>query len=166
MNRTWSKRCWRRMHRGTVCSYILLTTLVVSMLHGCTRGPSVDADDIDQSTPEATVLNLYEAFNDDDAQLLQALLDMDDDSNRKALKGFKLLVASKLHYEITDVEMDVVENDGRMARIRTRYHHTVTMGDEVVADTRAGAELTLVNRDGRWYFIGLGQWPPPGWGGE
>ena len=149
----------------SLTSFFLLLLLLWAILlfAGCNHEEPAAIVDVDQTTPEATVLSWYEAFNQQDVQAFQALLDPEDDDSEQALKALETLIARGVSFEISDIELDIVENDGQMARVRARYHEKVRVDDQVVINEYNGAELTLVIRDGRWYFIGVMQWPPPGW---
>ena len=149
-------------HRGLLGLLILLAILVLT---GCARSgeASGGTEDIDLSTPEAAVLNLYRAFNSNDIQLFRAVIDLEDESNRKALQAFKQQVTSEVSYETTNIEMDIVENDGHIARVRIHFYQRILVDGQVVAEGESGAIHTLVYKRGNWYQIGLGQWPPPGW---
>ena len=152
------------LHMRSVIYCCCSVAIALCLFAGCcSTGDTPRREDIDLSTPQATVLNLYRAFNDEDAQLLESVLDMDDESNRMALEAFKQQVSSEISYESTDIEIDIVENDGQMARVRTRFYQRILIGERVVAEGKTGNELSLVCKAGRWYLIGLGQWPLPGW---
>lgn len=143
--------------------HVLLLTLAILLVAGCSQREPATMLDVDQTTPEAAVLSWYKAANCNDVQLSRALLDPEDNGSEQALKALEALIASGVSFEIRDIELDIVENDGRMARVRARYHERMKVRDLVVVDEQTGSELTLVNRDGRWYLTGLMQWPPPGW---
>ena len=64
---------------------------------------------------------------------------------------------------MTNMEIQVVENSGAVARVQVRGHQVLRMGDEVVSDERSGDQYTLAKKGDKRYFIGLGQFPPPGW---
>ncbi len=118
---------------------------------------------VDQSTPEIAVENLYRAFNTHDSAMFRALIDPDDPDREKLVQGFEKLMASGIVYEQSDLTMAIVESTSDMTRVRAYFRERITIDGELVNDEDSGAELTLVARNGRWYFNGLGQWPPPGW---
>lgn len=129
----------------------------------CSSAPTRPTVAVDQSTPEIAVENLYKAFNTHDSAMFRALIDPDDPDREKLVQGFEKLMASGIVYEQSDLTMAIVESTSDMTRVRAYFRERITIDGELVNDEDSGAELTLVARNGRWYFNGLGQWPPPGW---
>lgn len=109
------------------------------------------------------VTSLYKAFNTGDTELFGNLLDPNDPDREMLIKGFDRLLAAGVVYEHSDLTMDRVQATEDMTRIRAHFRQKITVNAVVVSDEESGEEVTLVKQDGRWYFTGFGQWPPPGW---
>lgn len=129
---------------------------------GCGR-ESTENHSIDQTSPRSSVMSLYQAINDGNLQAMKTLLDPDDDANQKALNGFQKALADGVQFEITEVLIDVAEETDEFARIQTTARQVVRHNGEIRSNSTTGDYLSLIKKDSKWYFIGFGQWPPPGW---
>ncbi len=138
--------------------HCLLCGLIICILSSCT--PKMD---VDQSTPEAVVESFITAGNENNIDLLWAIMDHEDPSNRQALEGARKIKASGLVFLATNVKVTIVENDGQTARVRAVFDQTIKLHDEVLGSGETGGEFTCVKRDEKWYLVGVGQSPPPGW---
>lgn len=135
----------------------------IVLLAGCIGRSTTQHPIIDQSTPEATVKNLYKAATAHDTETFRALLDPEDPNLDNLVKGFEELEQRGITYDISELEITIVETSSAMVRIRARFREKLMMKDVLVSDEMTGEELSLVNKQGRWYLLGYGQWPPPGW---
>ena len=133
----------------------LLLALSMLLLTGCRAGRS-GPEAIDQTTPEAAARSFYQAISDQDAGLLKAVIDEDDEGAILLLSGLERLIAAEGFLRITDIECDLTENDGHRATLLVHFHQTLKWGDSILLDGRGGEVLTLVSKDGRWYVK-----PPP-----
>ena len=154
-----------KLHVCRAYSLILLA-LAVAAMTACSSPATTPASvPIDQTSPESTVRSHYDAMNGDDAQALQALVYPGDTSSSLFVKGFKELIGTGGYIRITNLQVYVVENDSKVARATVSYDEKVVLGSgQVLLEGASGSFHTLVNKDGRWYFIGLDQPLPPGWG--
>jgi uncharacterized protein YchJ len=146
--------------------YILFLTLLLTILScSCSnfRNTPVTISMPDQSTPEAAVQSLLKAFNEGDIKAVERLIDPSDESNQMILDGLKRGIESGATMKFTQIETILAENTGEMARVQVRFHQVFRIEDEVVSDERSGDLYTLIKKGEKWYFIGLGQFPPPGW---
>lgn len=116
-----------------------------------------------QGTPEEAVQSLLDALSDGDVKTVERLIEPSDQSNQMILEGFKKGIESGATTEFTDREIILAENTGEMARVQASFHQVFRINDDVVSDERSGGFYTLVKKGASWYFIGLGQNPPPGW---
>lgn len=148
--------------RSSLQLTLLLTSLAL-LATGCSNLATNQSVVVDQSTPEKAVENLYKAFNTSDRALFYALIDPDDPDRDRLVKGFDELMASGIVYEHSDLKLDTVEATSDMTRVRVHFHEKILADGRLLNDEESGAELTLVTRNGMWYFTGLAQWPPPGW---
>ncbi|MFZ1474671.1 MAG: hypothetical protein WBD79_27430 [Anaerolineae bacterium] len=140
-----------------------LCMLLISLaVVGCGR-ESAENHSIDQTSPRSSVMSLYQAINDGNLQAMKTLLDPDDDANQKALNGFQKALADGIQFEITEVLIDVAEETDEFARIQTTARQVVRHNGEIRSNSTTGDYLSLIKKDNKWYFIGFGQWPPPGW---
>lgn len=140
----------------------LCMLLIGSAVVGCGR-ESDENHPIDQTSPRSSVMSLYQAINDGNLQAMKTLLDPDDDANQKALNGFQKALADGVQFEITEVLIDVAEETDEFARIQTTARQVVRHNGEIRSNSTTGDYLSLIKKDSKWYFIGFGQWPPPGW---
>ena len=149
-----------------------LLILMLIALAGCSLAVSEDGMGSEsvgagpvilQGTPEEAVQSLLDAFVDGDVKTVERLIEPSDESNQMILDGLKNGIASGATMEITDIEIILAENTGEMARVQASFHQVFRTNDDVVSDERSGAMHTLIKKGDRWYFIGLGQFPPPGW---
>jgi hypothetical protein len=119
---------------------------------------------IDQSTPEAAIRSLNDALTRGDVGAVEALVYPGDKSSADAIAGLRELVARGGVSYVSDLKIDVVANDGNVARARTSEHNRVVLKTgEPLLDEQTGNLYTLMKKGDRWYFIGLGQQVPPGW---
>ena len=156
--------------RNRYCRPLLLLMLIA--LAGCSLAVSEDGMGSEsvgagpvvlQSTPEEAVQSLLDAFNDGDVKTVELLIEPSDQSNQMILEGFKKGIESGLTMEITEIEVILAENTGEVARVQARFHQVIRISDDVIFDERSGGLHTLVKKGDNWYFIGLGDVPPPGW---
>jgi hypothetical protein len=145
--------------------YVFLSTLLLTTLSGChifqntPQAISVP----DQSTPEAAVQSLLKAFNERDVEAVEQLIEPTDKSNQLILEGLIKAIDIGATMEVSQIEITLAENTGEMARVNASFHQVLRIENEVVSDEPSGGMYTLIRKDGKWYFIGLGQFPPPGW---
>ena len=155
------------LSRLTLQRYHLLTIISVLVLASCSSRqatPEIGAQGApDQSTPEAAVLSLLEAFSKKDVETVEKLMEPKDASNKIVLEGFKKGIEAGASMEITEIETVLIENNGRIARVLARFRQIIRMDNAIISDERSGGMYTLIKKEDKWYFIGLGQFPPPGW---
>ena len=118
---------------------------------------------IHQATPEEAVLSYYEAVNHGDLELMKELLDPGDESNSRFLHAFGDTLNSGIRFRLEDVRLYIVENSDKWTRIRTNHHQYMYQKERLMAETDAGGEYTLIRKNNRWYFIGMGDPIRPGW---
>ena len=137
--------------------------LVLLWLSGCASSEPVPNPLLDQSTPQATIESLYLAVYLEDSNMFKSLLDPDDPDRDKLVKAFKKMKAEGIRVDVTDIKMDIVEEQDDMVRLRARFQQMILVDGITVSAGSNGDEHTLVKRNGRWYLFGYGQSPPPGW---
>jgi hypothetical protein len=57
----------------------------------------------------------------------------------------------------------VVEESEKWTRIRTNHRQKVFQDGHLIAEADSGGEFTLIQKDNKWYFLGVGDPIPPGW---
>jgi hypothetical protein len=143
--------------------YIPNLVLMIALCTACVSHSS-PTPGVDQSTPEKAIRSLSEAFIRGDALAVAALVYPGDTDGADLVRGFQAFVAKRGVVHMTDLEIDVVANDGKVARARTRYYNKVMAeSGEIILEGQTGSLYTLMRKEGRWYFVGLGQQVPPGW---
>lgn len=144
-----------------VCFAIVMLALL--WLSGCDSSEPVPNPLLDQSTPQATIESLYLAVYFEDSDMFKSLLDPDDPDRNKLVRAFKKMKAEKVRFSVTDIEIDIVEEEPEMVRLRARFRQKILVNGIAISDEQNGAEHTLIKKSGRWYLLGAGQSPPPGW---
>jgi len=149
-------------HRWFHSIFAILMTVVLSACSG--SATSTPVSDVDQSTPEAAIRSLNDAITRGDIRAVESFVYPGDKASEDFLRGFSQFVAEGGVSYVTDLRIDVVANDGKIARARTSEHDQVVLkSGKILLDEPTGDLYTLVKRDDRWYFVGLGQQVPPGW---
>jgi len=150
------------------CRWVTLILVAAATLASCTASsPTITRGVVDQTTPSAAVRSLYEALGRGDMQAVRSLVHPADKDSDLFVRSLETAIQEGAYVLISDLQIDVVANDGQIARTRVRHGGKVVSGSgEVLQEGPTGAFHTLVNKDGRWYFIGLGEPMPPGWGGR
>lgn len=116
----------------------------------------------DQSTPEATLRAMYRALEQSDAELLASLIDPNDPTRNGMPEVLRRMKSIGVTYELVNLEVFVTSNDGTTALMSASEHARLRQGDKVLSDTEGAPNFTLRKVDGKWYLVGLGQWPSPG----
>jgi hypothetical protein len=143
---------------------LMLLLCVFGFCLAACGGPSTPAASLDQSTPEATIRSLYDAINRSDLAAVQRLVEPGDKDSEPFIKGLGQLFSQGVTWQISDLEVDVVANDGDVARARSSQSDKVVLkSGQVYMEGPTSNLHTLARRNGRWYFRGLGQQVPPGW---
>lgn len=152
---------WTRS--ATLISLVLVLTALL-WLSGCRSSePTIPNPLLDQSTPQATIESLYLAVYLEDSDMFKSLLDPDDPERDKLVRAFKKLKEEKIRYDVTDLKIDIVEEEAEMVRLRARFRQKIMVNGLTIVDEQNGAEHTLIKKNARWYLSGQGQSPPPGW---
>lgn len=147
-----------------VITRLLVAIILLAMLLTACDPTSTNPDSlVDQSTPEATVHSLYEAYSSQDDVAFRMLLDPDDPDRSELVRAFKRMEAEGIRYEATEIQIDIVEEQPDMVRLRAHYRGKIIANGSIMGDEQTGEELSLIKKNGRWYLLGYGQWPPPGW---
>ena len=94
---------------------------------------------------------------------MKELLDPGDESNSRFLHAFGDTLNSGIRFRLEDVRLYIVENSDKWTRIRTNHHQYMYQKERLMAETDAGGEYTLIRKNNRWYFIGMGDPIRPGW---
>jgi hypothetical protein len=143
--------------------FVALLILLTFSLVACQKPDEVA--NIDQSTPEAVVRALYKAFEQMDAQGVKRLVLPSDQSDESMTAALNRIQAGGLTIKISDLQINVISNDGQQAHVAANSQAQVLKGNTVVwsDNGESSGEFTLTNLEGKWYFVGLGQWPAPGW---
>jgi hypothetical protein len=120
--------------------------------------------EVDQSTPEATVRAMYQALEQADPQLLESLIAPTDPSRKTMADAVKRMKSSGVTAEFINSEIHVISNDGQTALLSATGHSRLLKGKDVIWDDNGegSSDYTLTQLDGKWYLVGLGQWPSPG----
>lgn len=162
---TWNQFGFPSRHIVRSFAWLWCVWFSLSTLTACSPSASSPTmTPVDQSTPESTIRALYEAQHRGDIQLFESLLAPDDQWNQASLAGFKFVLQKGITFEATNITIDVVENDGKRARVRTHYHEITRYNGRIDLERESGSILTLDRIGDSWYFVGLGQQPsPPGW---
>lgn len=165
------KRCHCRIGVALLC-VCTLALLVISCqppqrlpTHASTA-PVIDASptpEVNQSTPQEAVLSYYQAFNERNPQMMEALLDPEDESNQRFLRGFQGISENAIALEVGYPQIYVVEESEKWTRIRTNHHQKVFQNGRLIAEADSGGEFTLIRKGDKWYLIGVGDPIPPGW---
>ncbi len=145
---------WLFEHKRYLCSIPLLLVLVAVVLSACTQSSPTTTSNVDQSTPEATVHSMYDAFSRGDIQSLQAVLDMEAEENKLLVSGFKAGLAAGASSSIVVVEVQIISNDGKIAKVHTRVEQKLLLKAQVISEGISGEWLTLVKKNGQWYVRG------------
>lgn len=132
-------------------------------LSGCDSSEPTPNPLLDQSTPQATIESLYLAVYLEDSDMVRSLLDPDDPDREKLVRAFKSMKEEKIRFDVTEIEIDIIEEEPEMVRLRARFRQKILVNGLTIIDEQNGAEHTLVKKNGRWYVSGQGQSPPPGW---
>lgn len=119
--------------------------------------------EVNQSSPQEAVLSFYQAFNTRNTQMMSALLDSEDESNQRFLRGFQEIPENALTLELSQPQIYVVEESKTWTRIRTNHHQKVFQDGHLIAEADSGGEFTLIQKGNKWYFLGVGNPIPPGW---
>jgi uncharacterized protein YchJ len=138
----------------------LLAYLVLAM-SSCGGGKT--GTEVDQSTPEATIRAMYRAVEGGDARFLESLIAPSDPTRRQTSEVLDRMNASNVTYELVDLEVFMISNDGKTALMSASEHARLHQNDKVLTDTEGSINFTLTNTGGKWYLVGLWQWPSPGW---
>ena len=146
--------------------FLILLTFAVAAMTACSSPATPPTPvTIDQTTPESTVRSLYEALERGDMQAVRSLVHPADKDSALFVQRLEAAIQEGARVVISDLTIDVVANDGQIARARVSHGgKVVSASGEVLQEGPTGAFHTLVNKDGRWYFIGLDEPMPPGWG--
>ncbi len=126
-------------------------------------GSDVSLTEVNQSSPEETVLSFYEAMDNGDIDMMKMLIDPNDESSNLFVKGFVLGLEQGIAGDTIDIEVNIVEETDALARVRSYFYETTYKNDELLWEGSNGGWFTLVKKDGKWYFIGLADPVPPGW---
>jgi hypothetical protein len=137
--------------------------LVLVLLGGCSTWPR-ELSAPDQSTPEAAIRSLNDAYNRRDVKTVRVLVKPNDPASNAYLAKYEDFVKQGGGHQIDNVEVDIVENSEGFARARMRAQIKIITGTgQTIADSQGGGLYSLVKLQERWYFVGLGQAVPPGW---
>lgn len=143
---------------------LALVLFALLWLSGCRSSePTITNPLLDQSTPQATIESLYLALYLEDSDMVRSLLDPDDPDRDKLVRAFKKMKEEKIRFDVTDIEIDIIEEEPEMVRLRARFRQKILVNGLTIVDEQNGAEHTLIKKNGRWYVSGQGQSPPPGW---
>lgn len=120
--------------------------------------------EVDQSTPEATIRAMYQALEQADPQLLESLIAPGDPSRKTMVDAMKRMKASGVTMELTETKIYIISNDGQTALLSETGRTRLLKGKDVIWDNNGegSSDYTLTRLDGKWYLVGLGQWPSPG----
>lgn len=165
------KRYRGQMSVACACLYMVAYLLISCQLpqsaptqslttHSANALPTLS---VGQSTPQEAIQSYYQAVNEGNSELMAELLDASDESNQRFLEGFKDSLKTDLRFKIENVQIYVIEQNEKWTRIRTNHHQGFYQHGNLIAESESGDEMTLINKDGRWYFIGMGDPIPPGW---
>ena len=124
---------------------------------------SVGKNAPNQTTPELAVKSLLKAFSEKDISAVEQLALPEDSSNQIVIKGFQKAIEEGVTMEFADIEIKVKEDSPNLAQVQVSFQQIIRIDDQIISNERSGALYTLVKRDDEWYFVGLGQFPPPGW---
>ncbi len=132
-------------------------------LAACGGSPTPTAS-LDQSTPEATIRTLYAAISRNDLSAVEQLVELGDKDSDPFIKGLSELISQGASWHVSDLEIDVVAEDEQIARAQShQYDKLVLKSGQVYMEGATTNLHTLVKKNSRWYFRGLGQQVPPGW---
>jgi len=109
------------------------------------------------------VLNYYRAVNEGNVELMATLFDPADESNQRFLDGFRSLLESGTIFELSSPKIYIIEENDQWTRIRTNHYQKMFQDGRLVAEAESGGEYTLIRRNDKWYFIGMGDPIRPGW---
>lgn len=159
----------RRHHRNALWTRsatlisLALVLFALLWLSGCDSSEPTPNPLLDQSTPQATIESLYLAVYLEDSDMVKSLLDPGDPDRDKLVRAFEKMKDEKIRFDVTDIEIDIVEEEPDMVRLRARFRQKILVNGLTIVDEQNGAEHTLIKKNGRWYLSGQGQSPPPGW---
>ncbi len=140
----------------TAAPFTLLLCTVTALLLGCSSKQGGAIEDVDHTTPEATVIAWYQAISDGDVHLQQALADSDSDVMKTAIQGSERLKRAGIAYHVMDLEVRPISNDGHHAKLRVKYKFQ-TVSKKVMSEVQVGGALvSLVRKGDQWYIIRLG----------
>jgi hypothetical protein len=89
-------------------------------------------------------------------RLQKALVDVDSDMMKTALRGSERLAKQVLPYQISDVEVYEIENNGHEAKFRVKYDFKV-VSKRGESEVQVGGDFLRLTRKGeRWYIVSLG----------
>ncbi len=152
---------------------ILSLMLTTTILTGCvlpsasdkeiSPGSDISLTMANQSTPEEAVLSFYAAMDGGDIDMMTALIEADDESSNLFLEGLAMNVEQGVHGYTTDIEIYTVEETDNVARVRSYFYERMYKKNELLWEGSNGDWFTLVEKDDKWYFIGLADPIPPGW---
>lgn len=112
--------------------------------------PTLLESSLDLSTVESTVRAYYTAINEVDASAMAVILDMELDWNKGMVDVFKASAATGLSYQVTGVDVTVVEGGNRRARVRTHYMLAQCVKGQCTEPYDAGEFMELEKRGERW----------------
>ncbi len=142
---------------------LALVLFALLWLSGCDSSEPAPNPLLDQSTPQAAIESLYLAVYLEDSDMVKSLLDPGDPDRDKLVRAFEKMKDEKIRFDVTDIEIDIVEEEPDMVRLRARFRQKILVNGLTIVDEQNGAEHTLIKKNGRWYLSGQGQSPPPGW---
>ncbi len=150
-----------KLHILLILSMLILLLFVTSC--GDTEKFSEEKNTPNQATPELAVKSLLKAFSEKDISAVKQLTLPKDSSNQIVIKGFQKAIEEGVSMEFADIEIKVKEDSPNLARVQVSFHQIIRIDDQIISNERSGALYTLVKQDDKWYFVGLGQFPPPEW---
>ena len=147
-------RCRRK---SAWVSFIALLALVVSFsLAGRSSKPDDPTAGLDLTTPEATITAWYQAISAGDIRLQKALAQADSSSMRTAIEGSERLAKARITYQVSDLEMRLLSNDGNRAKYQVKYNFQ-TISKRSKSEVQVGGALvSLIKIGNRWYIIRVG----------
>jgi len=150
-----------KLHILLILSMLILLLFVTSCRD--TEKFSEEKNTPNQATPELAVKSLLKAFSEKDISTVKQLTLPKDSSNQIVIKGFQKAIEEGVSMEFADIEIKVKEDSPNLARVQVSFHQIIRIDDQIISNERSGALYTVVKQDDKWYFVGLGQFPPPEW---